>query len=110
MMTIDHQVGLYAPITTSSPSPRNPGSQAKEQAPKESSTVHLSGNTAQPSAPTYSRPSGLPSPTATLFSEVGSSVRELTPVSAHPKALMASRTFLDIAYFDGGPQLLDVYA
>lgn len=37
-------------------------------------------------------------------------VRELTALAAHPKMLLASKTFLDIAHYDSGTHLVDVYA
>lgn len=60
---------------------------------------------------TYSNPAEAMQPRqkaqAAAFSDIP---RELTPASPHPKALIASQTFLDIAHFDGGTHLVDAYA
>lgn len=112
MMIIDHHTGRYAPINTGNVGPNRPTSIANSQPkarPAADVTVVLSGSSTsiRTSAATYSNPAQQRQTPESVFSDT---IRELAPTGTHPKALFASKTFLDIAHFDGDSRLVDVYA
>lgn len=109
MVTIDQNGRIYTPPSAPSPGPSpQPPSRASTS---EAQTVNLDSSRNKASAVTYSNPSEAKqlrqNAPAAAFSDAP---RELKPASSHPKALIASQTFLDIAHFDGGTHLVDAYA
>ena len=107
MTSISQHNGLYTlqplarPASGSTPSKTG-------QVQSQRSTVELSQDGAKAENFTYTKTGATKA--KTQDADFSAAFRELTPLNAHPKALAASKTFLDIAHYDSGIHLLDVYA
>lgn len=107
MVTFDQHGAIYIPSNTAAPRPNSRPAERVSVPEAEVQKVDLASSRTKARPVTYSKPSGQATQPSAMVSDT---LRELTPAGNSPKALIATKAFLDVAHFDGGVQLVDAYA